>query len=156
MDTEQIKLIATFISIILALFAIFKWLLEFNKKNQLERAKVYLELRQRFKETDNFATIIAYLDSNDEKLNQIDKADKLKFLGFLEEIALMVNSGLLNKKIANQSFGFYIRKAWENQYMWWEGNSKDSEYRILLKWINDECEAIHNNPKAKHASHYKF
>jgi hypothetical protein len=156
MNIEEIKIIITIISGLIAIISIMKALLEYSKKNQLDRAKVYIELRKRFKETDNFATIISYLDSGDKRLATIDISDKLKFLGFLEEVALMVNSGLLNKKIANQSFGFYIRRAWENQYMWWEGNHKDSEYRILLHWLYNECVKIHQTKRSKKIIHYKF
>ena len=98
----------------------------------------------------------APLDGDDERLGEIDKIDKLKFLGFLEEIALMVNSGLIDKKIANQSFGFYVRKAWDSPYMWWEGNQQDSEYRILLLWLKEVCENIHLAEESKHAFKYKF
>ncbi|TNF00893.1 MAG: hypothetical protein EP322_00605 [Bacteroidetes bacterium] len=129
---------------------------EFERKNTVDRAYMFLELRKRFKETDNFALILEYLDGDNPALETVEIADRLKFLGFLEEVALMVNSGLLDIRIANQSFGYYVIKAWGHPAMWWEGNTRDSEYRVILQWFKEECDKIHVTEESKNMNYYTF
>ena len=156
MELEHIKVIALLLTSTLAVIAFTKGVLEYTRKNTLDRALVYLELRKRFKETNSFAEIISYLDSNDDKLSKISISDKLKFLGFFDDIAIMVNSGLLNKYIATQAFGFYIQKTWNNKHMWWETNKRDSEYRILLRNLNNMCKEVEEESLLKLTKEYKF
>ena len=156
MEIENIKLIVTTLTIFIAMIALVKGVFEYTKNNQLARANVFLELRKRFKETSNFSRIIEYLDSHDSKLAQVSKSDKLKFLGFFDDLAILINSGLVDKIIANQTFGFYVQKAWENPDMWWEDNTKESEYRMLLLWLYNEFKYIQKHDKRKKISSYKF
>ena len=156
MEIENLKLLVTTLTIFIAMIALIKGVFEYTKTNQLARANVFLELRKRFKETSNFSKIIEYLDSNDSELSEVSKSDKLKFLGFFDDVAILINSGLLDKTIANQTFGFYIQKAWENPNMWWEENPKESEYRFLLLWLYNEVKYIQQHPKRKKISSYKF
>lgn len=160
MTIDEVKIfVPAAVAVFIALIAFIKGVIEYTKKNTLDRAEVFLELRRKFKETDNFSLIISYLNDDDDRNGQLSTiciSDRLKFLGFFEEVALMVNSGLLDKNIANQSFGFYVQKTWESEYFWWDGNPRDSEYRIFLKWLYDVCVEIHKNHDSKHAPNYRF
>ena len=61
MDIEQLKIAFTTISVVIGLATLAKGVLEYTRKNRLDRAQIFLELRKKFKETENFSKIIAYL-----------------------------------------------------------------------------------------------
>jgi hypothetical protein len=110
-----------------------------SKEETLKTAEIFLEIRKRFKETRNFAEIIYYLDSDSDELENISQIDRLKFLGFFDDLYVLYVSGILNINIINQNFGFYIIKAWNNQYMWWKGNLQSSPYRFMMKELVELC-----------------
>ena len=155
-NIEFAKLMMQSVTLIIAVVVLLKGLAEYRKKTQLDRANIFLELRQKFKETENFSLIIAHLDALDPALEEVSKSDRLKFLGFLEEVALMNNSGLLDDKIMNQAFGYYVIKVFEHPSMWWEGNQPDSEYRLLLVWMKKVCEEAHLREESMYPGTYKF
>ncbi len=153
---EFTKLLLQFLALTVGVIVLLKGLAEYKKKNKLDRVNIFLELRKRFKETENFSLIISYLDTLDPKLEEVSKSDRLKFLGFLEEVALMNNSGFLDSKIMNQAFGYYVIKACEHPAMWWEGNNPDSEYWVLLFWMKKVCEEAPLREESMQPGTYKF
>jgi hypothetical protein len=40
------------------------------------------------------------------------------FLGFFEEVALMMNSGLIRKEVAHYMFGYYAIHCWDSKNFW--------------------------------------
>jgi hypothetical protein len=54
--------------------------------------------------------------------------EKRDLLGFFEEIALMMNSGLIRNEVAHYMFGYYAIKCWESKYFW------STVYRESIYW----------------------
>lgn len=79
---------------------------------KLNRTEFFLEQHRRLFDNAELFEVISLLDSDDNKLaskNMWDK--KRKFLTFVEEIKLLVNSDQINEDVAYYMFGYYSRCA---------------------------------------------
>lgn len=83
-------------------------------------------MRERFKNNKIFQKICNLLDTNDEGLLEIKFEEKRDFLGFFEEVAIAMNSGLIKPQVAHYMFGFYAIKCWESG-KFWDGNDVNNE-----------------------------
>jgi len=124
--------ITTLVGIAIALFALIQGIVEFVKQGTQKRAEQFVEMRKRFKENETFREISALLENDDPKLASEPYKNKRDFLGFFEEIALMVNSGLIKIDVAYYMFGYYAIKCWNSDNFWKDINRK-SQYWILFK-----------------------
>jgi hypothetical protein len=57
--------------------------------------------------------------------------EKRDFLGFFEEVAIMVNSGLIRKEVAHYMFGYYVIDCWKSK-SFWKGIQRDTNFMALF------------------------
>src|SRR5580698_3427052 len=82
------------VSVILLLLA----LLQYRKAEKQKRAEHFFNLRKKYNDNEAFQQIREIIDSPDNSSivgKEIKLDDKRAFLGFYEEIAIMVNSKLI-------------------------------------------------------------
>ena len=133
--------ITTLVGVAIALFTLIKGIVEFVKQGTQKRAEQFVEMRKRFKENEIFREISALLENDNPKLAFEPYKNKRDYLGFFEEIALMVNSGLIKGEVAYYMFGYYAIKCWKSDNFWKikskNGKSqyinRESQYWILFK-----------------------
>lgn len=129
---ECIKEIATLISVVIALITLVKGFFEYVKQGTQKRAEHFLQMRKRFKENEIFRELASLIESKSPKLKKESFKNKRDYLGFFEEIALMINSGLINDQVAHYMFGYYAIQCWHSDYFWGDVN-RDSLYWALFK-----------------------
>ncbi len=79
--------------------------------------------------------IIDYLDNDNDKLKDVPRLKRFYFLGFYENIALLMNSRLIKPEIAYYMFGYYSLKCWEND-LFWIGIERESHYwRVFREFV---------------------
>ncbi len=106
---------------IAGLILAFKALHEYQRNNKYKRVEYYLKLRERFENV--FFRHIESIESNDTNaINSLSNDDKLKIIGFCEDLALAVNTGLMSLEIASYMFGFYVLKCWKCDAFWVHSN----------------------------------
>jgi hypothetical protein len=132
MSLSDYKDIATIAGVVIALFALAKGVYEYVRQGAQRRAEQFIEMRKRLKENDTFRELAALLETNNPKLESVPYKDKRDYLGFFEEIALMVNSGLIRVELAHYMFGYYAIRCWESDQFWSDVN-RDSQYWVLFK-----------------------
>jgi hypothetical protein len=83
-----------------------------KKSDQLQRAEFTLtQLRRLFEDLD-LLEMLPLLDVDDPKLAEFVMLNaKRKFMTFCEEVALLINSGLLSAETAYYMFGYYAVRA---------------------------------------------
>jgi hypothetical protein len=124
----------TTIGVVVAASALVLSFLEYVKQGAQKRAEHFFTMRERFKNNEKFQNICNLLNTNDERLCKTSFQEKLNFLGFFEEVAIAMNSGLIKPDLAHYMFGFYAIKCWENKNFW-DGN-KDNAENIDSNQIN--------------------
>lgn len=78
----------------------------------LKRTEFFLAQHRRLFDNPELYSILCLIDSDHADLALEENWDKKrKLLTFFEEIALLVNSGQINKDVAIYMFGYYIRCA---------------------------------------------
>ena len=79
---------------------------------KLERTKFFLEQHRRLFDDQDLKEVLQYIDGDDDVLAQPEYWDKnRKFLVFIEEIQLLINSGLLDEDVCLYMFGHYASCA---------------------------------------------
>jgi hypothetical protein len=146
---------AAVLSAIVGLVLLFKSLREYQKQGAQKRADYFRAMIDKFKTTPDFLEISALLDEKDDpKLAKIHYRVRRSYLNFFEELALMVNSGLVQKELALYMFGYYAIQAHRNKYFRDEFAFDGPYWSLFVKFAN-EMEALQDSPKFKRGD-FKF
>ena len=103
---------------LITIIAFFNALLEYRRQGAQKRVEHFTLLRRRLKENLIFKEICALMLANDPRLADVNAQDKRDFIGLLEEVALMTNSGLIRPELAHYMFGFYTVKCLDSKDFW--------------------------------------
>ena len=143
----MIEIIIAISSVIFAAITTIFGLYQYHTQIKQKRAEYFIEMRHKLKDTEPFKKICELIFVDGEKLKQVPPQDKRDFLGFLEEVALMLNSGLIDKKVAHYMFGNYAIKCWKSENFWLGPDSKEQivrsgRYWSLFRNFKDEMEEL--------------
>lgn len=115
-----------------SLLAFFKGIVEYTRQGSEKRADRFFKLERDFFYIECNKNICRLLESDDVRLLDVGYEDKLNFLGFLEQVALLVNSKLLRFEVANYVYGYYISKCANSVNFWTDELDKSSPYWSLF------------------------
>jgi len=124
MTIEVAKDVAAVVGAAIALLTLVKSLAEYQKQGAQKRAEQFLQLRDRFAQ---FKDLFILLEADDEALRAQVYDRKLAFLGFYEEISLLLNSNLMRLEVAHYMFGYYAIRCWDSSNFWSDVN-RNSPY----------------------------
>lgn len=143
MDTtlSVTKDVAIIFGSLVALIGFFFGALEYVRQGHQARATHFVQMRRRFLETPQYREILDMLAGCDRKLEEVSIQEKRNFVGFLEEVALMVNSGLIRKEVAHYMFGYYVLLCAKCD-PFWEGLDRDSVYWSVFRRFAHQMESL--------------
>jgi hypothetical protein len=109
-------------------FALVRFLIEYRKDAARRRYEIYDKLRERF-DSPEFAKIFDALDryagtEGDDKivaeraLRTIDVTERSRLAAFIEHIALVAKSRILDYNLVQYQFGHYAQLCWESDPSW--------------------------------------
>lgn len=147
-ETTMIAIIGVVLAIATTIVGLEQYRLQGNQK----KAEFFVEMRRKLKENRMFKNICDLIEKNDPKLQNIPFKEKRDFLGFFEEVALMMNSGLIQKKVAHYMFGYYAIRCWENENFWVD-IKRDSMYWSLFRNFVHEMISIEESQDFKEGTH---
>ncbi|HET7283762.1 MAG TPA: hypothetical protein VFI70_03685 [Nitrososphaeraceae archaeon] len=107
---------------------------EYQLQGEQKRLDLFLNMRRKFNENETFCKITALIDEDSKKLTDIPFTDKRDYAWFFQEVALMANSGLIKKPVAQYMFGYFAVRCCDSEVFWAEGINKDT---IYLKVFNN-------------------
>ena len=117
---------------VLALTTSLSGLIEYIRQGRQHRAANFVQMRRRFLEDPLFRDILNLLASDPSSLPKTPIQDRRNFVGFLEEVAMMVNSGLIRKEVAHYMFGYYVLLT-ERSEDFWDGLDRESQYWSVFR-----------------------
>lgn len=132
---DQLSVIKDFAIILAGVIALTTFLsgvLEYGRQGRSRRAEHFVEMRRRFLEDDSFRQTLNLLARDDARLRELSIQDRRNFIGFFEEVALMVNSRIIRREVAHYMFGYYVGLAARSENLW-EGLDKESEYWTVFR-----------------------
>lgn len=145
----------TAISAAVAVLLLFKSLREYQKQGAQKRADYFRGMIDKFKATPHFLEISSMLDDEDNPgLAKIHYRIRRSYLNFFEELALMVNSSLVQKELVLYMFGYYAIRASENRYFKDEFDFEGPYWSLFVKFAR-EMKELQSSAKFKGAT-FKF
>lgn len=138
MESQTLELIRTITFIVTAIVAIMT-LIKSNYQYRLsvkqKRIELYETYRIKLNENEAINSIVDALVNDNENIRNIRKIDKFLFLGFYEDIALLMNTGLIKPEIAHYMFGYYAIICWENNLFWKDINRESHYWRVFKEFV---------------------
>jgi hypothetical protein len=107
--------------------------LEYLRQGRQRRSEKYFELVRDFAKFDD---ILDLLRTDSAKLRKLRPAQRERFLGFYEDLALLVHSGLIQEHLAFYAFGYWLEKVWTSKHFWADDKNKDDGYWFLLRQLH--------------------
>jgi hypothetical protein len=127
-----VKDVSIIVAGVVTLITFMTGVLQYVRQGRQHRATQFVEMRRRFLEDPSFREILNLLGTNDERLASLPIQDRRNFVGFLEEVALMVNSEVLSARVAHYMFGYYVLLV-DGSESFWEGLDRSSEYWSVFR-----------------------
>lgn len=133
--------VATFLAAAVALLSARHAAKEYARQGKQKRIEMLLQMRQRFKSRRDFQDVVRCLDADDPQLRaqirNVDKEIRRDFLGFFEEIALLVNSGVFPPHVAQYMFGYYAIICDECEDFWFDFQKRHLYWSVFNKFAAD-------------------
>ena len=128
---EVLSQIATIIVAPIAAITLIFALFEYRKQGKDKKAEFFIIMRQRLKENPAFENIRTLLDSGDKALEGVPLTDRMNYLSYFEEVAILLNTKMISDDIAHYMFGYYAIRCSESKHFW-KGINKESHYWSLF------------------------
>jgi hypothetical protein len=125
-----------------------KGISEYLLQGVQKRTEHFIGLRKNLDEDKQLRKIIDALDDDVALLKnkkEIPQGDKRYFLGFFEQIALMMNSKLISVEVANYMFGYYAIRCWDTDEFW--ENMKQEKHECHWSLFKDFVEQMKSQDK---------
>lgn len=126
-----VTIIGTFFAVLVAL----KGILEYSHQNAMRRLELFQAMRRRYDESPAMNRVRAALEAEEESvLASVPKADKVEFAAFYEDLALMVDTGMMRPLIAQYWFGYYVALADGEQSFWSDMNPDLVYWKVFRRF----------------------
>jgi hypothetical protein len=116
----------------IAFITLWQGLFQYARQGHATRASQFIQMRRRFLEDETFKELLNLIAERSPEITSRSIQDRRNLVGFLEEVALMVNSGLLKADVAHYMFGYYALLI-DGCQPFWEGLDRDSEYWTVFR-----------------------
>ena len=131
-DLSCWKDFATIVGVIVALITLVKGVWEYILAGRQKRAEQFLAMSKRLYDETWFKDMCLMVAEDNSKLATLSFREKQDFLGRFEEVALLMNSGLIRREVAHYFFGYYTILCWKSDNFW-KGVNRDSSYWAVFK-----------------------
>jgi hypothetical protein len=123
---QDLSIAATAVGLVMGYF-------EFLRQGRQRRSEKYFELVKEFSKYDD---VIDLLRDDSPKLRKLKPSRRESFLGFYEDLALLLNSGLIQEHLAVYAFGYWLEKAWNSKYFWDDPKNRENGYWFLMRQLH--------------------
>jgi hypothetical protein len=119
--------VAALAAAVIALATLVKSGFEYVRQGTQKRAEYIFGIRNRFLANQTFRELCDLLETDDLGLKQVPFKDKRDFLNFFDDVALMLNSGLMKPDVCHYMFGYYAIRCRQSVNFWY-GLNKEGFY----------------------------
>ena len=121
-------------------------MLEFQAQGRQRRAEHFLKMTERFFADERFLKLCNLLDEQDEAaIGRLPWEDRREFLGFVEEVAILMNSKLIPPKIAYYVFGYYPILAADSAAFMGTVNAHSPYWAVFFDFV-DQMRKLEASP----------
>ena len=145
-NKDALTIIIATIAGLVAFGTFIKAILEYHLQGRQKRAELFDTLKNRLRTDQQLNGVTGLLEDDSNELRNIAQMDKYYFLGFYEQIAIAVNSGLIKKNVAHYFFGYFARHCWDSENFWYLNEEskidKNAYYWSTFKKFVDDMKKI--------------
>ncbi|AFQ44359.1 hypothetical protein [Desulfosporosinus meridiei] len=155
----EIKDIAYMITALVALLTFVKVVREYILQGKQKRVELLEKYRKRFHEAEYVKSITPYIEDDDECLMELPRIDKYYYLGFFEEVAVLLNSKVIKKETVHYFFGYYAIKTWESKNFWGDINRESlywSEFKRFAQSMKEYEQRRRNRCFIRNLKHIRM
>lgn len=132
MDISLVKDLSIIVGGAIAFITLWQGLFQYARQNHAARANQLIQMRRRFLEEESFQELLTLIHDKCSTISDKPIQDRRNLVGFLEEIALMTNSGLIRPEVAHYMFGYYVLLINDCE-PFWDGLDRDGDYWAVFR-----------------------
>lgn len=153
MDTlTVVKDLSIIIAGAVTLITFMMGVIQYARQGHDARASQFVQMRRRFLEDPAFRELLNLLAKDDPRLGQMPVQDRRNFVGFFEEVALMVNSRIIKPAVAHYMFGYYVLLVDRSEHFW-EGLDRNSVYWEVFRRFAQQMKSVKSDAIAGREMH---
>ncbi len=140
-----------------ALIVFFRGLGVYRLQSSLQRFEKFSEMQKRFDTDEDFEEILHCLEADRAaQIANISQTKRAAFLGFFEDIGIMMNSGLIRPEVAFNTWGYWALKARETPELWIGMDTSDDKrlYWAIFHQFADNMQALKDKRSTHGASRF--
>jgi hypothetical protein len=134
--------LAVIFGIIASVITLTKGIYEYIRQGSEKRSLNFFKLEREFFSNESNILICKLIEDDSPNLLNVSYEDKVKFLGFMEQIALLVNSKLLSLELASYVYGYYVLRCSSSVNFWSNDMDKGSEFWNLFFSFSEKIKQI--------------
>lgn len=147
-----VKDVSIIVAGVVTLITFMMGVIQYTRQGHDARATQFVQMRRRFLEDPAFRELLNLLASDDPKLAQMPIQDRRNFVGFFEEVALMVNSKIIKPGVAHYMFGYYVLLVDRSEHFW-EGLDRQSVYWEVFRQFAAQMRSVKGHALARKEMH---
>lgn len=132
---DIIKAVTVCTASIVGIITLIKGYREYTRTTKLKRIELYNEYRQKMVSDENVKAILNLLENSSKELRELPRIKRYKFIGYFEDIALIMNSGFIKPEIAHYMFAYYAKMCWHNEDFWHDINRESHYWRVFKEFV---------------------
>lgn len=126
---------AIIIAGVVALVSLVSAVAEARLRNLQQRAENFILMRRRFLDSPEYQRILNLLPEDDPRLAEFTIQERRNFAAYFEEVALLVNSGLLTPGVASYMYGPYVLMCFRSEHFWTGLDKMDHQWLLLRDFV---------------------
>ena len=155
MTTGQIGALAAALAAVVGLVTLMRSLREYLLQGRQKRTDAFLAKRKDLTENRRRMEILALVQDDDAQLSDpviVPYHEKYELLGYFEEVAFMMNSGLIKPRVAWYMFGYYTLSIDRSSHFWADISRDDLYWSVFNHFVDqmDQFEIKQARRKLKH------
>jgi hypothetical protein len=125
----------TVAAVIGGLFTLWVGWRTYRQQNKQKRVEFYFQLWNQLRSMPGHARICEAIDAKQwDKLTEISVTERREKFFFFEQVALLVNSGLMHAHIAYYMFGYHAIRCWDHEE-YWQGLPERGYWKLLESFV---------------------
>lgn len=134
---ELIKNFPAILGVIVAIWGLWKGVIEFALQGSQKRAEIFLKKQNEYFSNKSFNEIRTLLEDDMDKLKEIPFEEKRSYLTFFEEVAVLRNTGLIKNDLAYYMYGYYATKCLESSNFWININKEKIFWNVFIRFAEE-------------------
>ena len=149
MDIGLIKDVSIIVGGSIAFITLWQGLFQYSRQNHANRANQLISMRRRFLEEKSFQAILTKIHDGCPEIAKVPIQDRRNLVGYFEEVALMMHSGLIRPEVTHYMFGYYVILI-DDCEKFWEGLDRQSDYWVVFRAFAQRMRNMPISSSVKH------